>query len=81
MLGFRCQISAGHQSLIFLMCFCVCLSLCDLSEEKQAALPHCSHHKLPGTLYLSGSPAGRLHPLYETQVGECLFCEGFSRAE
>lgn len=61
--------------------FCVCLSLCDLLEEEQAALPHCSHHKLPGTLHLSGSPAGRLHPLYETQVGECLGCEGFSRAE
>lgn len=56
----------------------VCLSLCDLSEEEQAALPDCSHHKLPGTLYLSGSPAGRLHPLHETQVGECLCCEGFS---
>lgn len=55
----------------------LCVSVCDLSEKEQAALPHCSHHKLLGTLYIAGSPAGRLHPLHETQVGESLRREDF----
>lgn len=49
------------------MCF-VLICVLILSEKEQAALPHCSDHKLPGPLHLSGSPAGRLHSLYEAQV-------------
>lgn len=56
------------------LCRTLTSALSPPSEEEQSTLPCCSHHQLPGSLHLPGSPPGGLCPLLAAQVrrhGHC----------